>query len=65
MYENGPCGFFFSMSFSNSLKAKKILSYSFVALVKILNDIRFINLMNMSISLLGLVKLTRSDSSEG
>ena len=65
MYEKGPCGFFFYMSFSNSLNMKKIPSYTFVRLVKLLNNIRFVIMMNMSFSFLGLVKLTRLDSSEG
>ena len=53
------------MSFSNSLNMKNILSYTFVELVKILNDIGFVVMTNVSFSFLGLVKLTRSDSSEG
>ena len=65
MYEKGPCGVFFYVSFSNSLNMKKIPSYTFVRLVKLLNDIVFITMMNMSFSFLGLVKLTRSDSFEG
>ena len=65
MYKKGPCGVFFYMSFSNSLNMKKILSYTFVGLVKLLNDIGFITMTNMSFSFLGLVKLTRLDSSEG
>jgi len=44
---------------------KKIPSYTFAGLVKILNDIGFVIMTNMSFSFLGLVKLTRSDSSEG
>ena len=65
MYEKGPCGVFFYVSFSNSLNMKNISSYTFVELVKLLNDIRFITMTNMSFSFLVLVKLTRSDSSEG
>ena len=61
MYEKGPCGFFFSVSFSNSLNMKKIPSYTFVELVKLLNNIGFVTMMNMSFSFLGLIKLTRSD----
>ena len=48
------------MSFSNSINMKKILSYIFVGLIKILNDTIFIIMTNMSFSFLGLVKLTRS-----
>jgi len=44
---------------------KKIPSYAFVRLVKLLKNIGFISTMNMSSSFLGLVKLTRSDLSEG
>ena len=44
---------------------KKILSYTFVELIKILNDIGFVTMTNMSFSFLGLVKLTRSNSSKG
>ena len=65
MYEKGPCGVFFYMCFSNSLNMKKISSYTFVRLVKLLNDIRFITMMNMSFSFLRLIKLTRLDSSKG
>jgi len=65
MYEKKPCGVLFDMSFSNSLNMKKILSYTLVELIKISNDIGFITMMKMSFSLLGLVKLTRSDSSKG
>ena len=65
MYEKGPCGVLFSMSFSNSLNMKKILSYTFVELVKTYNDIGFVAMTNMSFSFLRFIKLTRSDSSEG
>ena len=65
MYENGPCGVFFYVSFSNSLNMKKMSSYTFVGLVKLLNDIELVTMMNMSFSFLGLIKLTRSDSSKG
>ena len=65
MYKKGPCGVFFYVSFSNSLKMKMIPSYTFIGLVKRLNDIEFITMTNMSFSFLGLVKLTRLDSSEG
>jgi len=65
MYENGPCGVFFYVSFSNSINMKKILSYTFFRLVKRLNDIGFIAMMNMSFSFLGLIKLARSDLSKG
>ena len=65
MYEKGLCGVLFSMSFSNSLNMKKIPSYTFVGLIKILNDIGFVTMTNMSFSFLGLIKLTRSDSYEG
>ena len=50
--------------FSNSLNMEKILSYTSVGLVKILNDIGFVPMTNMSFSFLGLVKITRLDSSE-
>ena len=36
---------------------KKILSYTFVGLIKLLNDTRFNTMTNMSFSLLGIVKL--------
>ena len=65
MYENEPCGAFFSMSFSNSLNMKRISSYTFVKLVKPLNDIGFVTMTDMSFSFLGLIKLTRLDSSKG
>ena len=65
MYEKGPCGVFFYVSFSKSLNVKKILSYTFVRLINLLNDIGFVIMMDMSFSFLGLVKLTRSDSFEG
>ena len=65
MYGKGPCGVFFSMYFSNSLNTKKILSYPFVGLIKTFNDIGFVTMTDMSFSFLGLIKLTRSDSSEG
>jgi len=57
MYENGPCGVFFSMSFSKYLDMKKIPSCTFVRLVKILSDIRFITMTNMGFSFLGLANL--------
>ena len=65
MYEKGPCGVFFSVSFSNSLNMTKIPSYTFVELVKTLNDIGFVAMTNVSFSFLGLIKLTRSNSFEG
>ena len=65
MYKKGPCVVFFSMSFSISLNMKKIPSFIFVKLVKILNDIGFITMTNMKFYFLRLVKLTRPDSSEG
>ena len=65
MYENGPCGVLFYMSFSKYPNMKKIPSYTLVGLVKILNDIGFITMKNMRFSFLGIVKLTSSDSSEG
>ena len=65
MYEKGPCGAFFYMSFTNSLNMKKIPSYTFIGLVKLSNDIEFITMTNMNFSFLGLIKLTRSDSSKG
>ena len=65
MYEKGPCGVLFFVFFSNSLNMKKIPSYTFVGLVKILNDIGFVTITNVSFSFLGLIKLTKSDSSEG
>lgn len=37
---------------------KKIPTCTFVELVKLLNDIRFITMMNMSFSFLELIKLT-------
>jgi len=52
------------MSFSNFLNMKKIPGYIFVRLVKALNDIKFVTMMNMSFSFLGLIKITRSDSDE-
>jgi len=64
MYEKGLCGFLFSMSFSDSLNMKKILSYTFVRHVKIVNEIRFIVMTDMSFSFIGLIKLNRSDSSK-
>ena len=65
MYEKGPCGVFFYVSFSNSLNMKKIPSYIFVELVKLLNNIGFIIMANMSFSFLRIVKLTRLNSFEG
>ena len=65
MYENAPCGVLFYVSFSNSLNMKKIPSYTFVELVKLLNNIGFVIMTNMSFSFLGIISLTRSDSSEG
>ena len=65
MYEKGPSGFLFSVSFSNSVNMEKISSFNFVGLVKILNDIGFVTMMDMSFSFLGLIKLTRSNSSKG
>jgi len=65
MYEKGPCGVFLYVSFSNSLNIKKIPNCTFVGLVKILNDSGYVTMMSMSFSFLGLVKLTRSDLSEG
>ena len=65
MYEKGPCGVLFYVSFSNSLNMKKISSYTFVELVKLLNNIIIVTMTNMSFSFLGLIKLIRSDSSEG
>ena len=51
--------------FSNSLNMKRIQSYTSVGLVKILNDVGFITMMNMSFSFLGFISLTRLDLSEG
>ena len=51
--------------FSNSLNMKKIPSYTFVELVKLLNNIGFVIMTNTSFSFLGLVKLTRLDSFKG
>ena len=65
MYEKGPCGVFFYVYFSNSLNMKKIPSYTFVGVVKLLNDIGFVTITDMSFSFLGLVKNSRLDSSEG
>ena len=65
MYEKGPCGVFFFVSFSNSLNMKNVPSYPFVGLVKTLNDNWFVTMTNVSFSLLGLIRLNRSDSSEG
>jgi len=57
--------FSFYMSFSNSLNMKKISSYTFFGLIKLLNNIGFVTMTNMRFSFLGIVKLTRLDSSEG
>jgi len=65
MYEEGSCGVLFSVSFSNSLNMKKIPSYTFVGLVKTLNDIEFVTITDMSFSFLGLINITRLDSSQG
>ena len=65
MYEKGPLGVFFSVSFPNSLNMKKILSFTFVKLVKKLNDIGLFIMTIPSYSFLRLVKLTRMDFSEG
>ena len=65
MYEKGPCGVFFYVHFSNSLNMKRILSYTFVGLVKLLNNIGFVTMTNMSFSFLRLIKIIRLDSLEG
>ena len=65
MYEKGPYGVLFSVSFSSSLNMKNISTYPFVGLVKTFSDIRFITMTDMSFSFLGLIKLIRSDWSEG
>lgn len=44
---------------------KKIPSYTFVGIVKILNDIEFFAMTDVSFSFLGLIKLTRLDLSKG
>jgi len=62
MYEKGPCGASFYVSFSKSLNMKKILSYTFVRIVKLLNDIGIVTMTNISpswglLNLLGWIHL--------
>ena len=65
MYQKGTFGVFFSMSFSNSLNMKKMLSFSFVGFVKKLNDIGLVIMTKPSYSFLGTIKLTMMGPSEG